>query len=252
MSLDNSVTRAKPSTLRDALLHLSGSKKVWFALMAYFVLVKLLLDAFFPNAFADPDQAAFFQWISIAIFGVVGFIGVVLSEHTGFPGAWDMLKQKPMRALYAIGAGVLFGILFVVFDMTTGFTRYIVAAHGVAQQYTGFVPMTLAFSAASIIVEVVHRLFIIPLLLFLISNLILRGRWQTQIFWVLAIVLSGLEPFLQSRDVLALPMNLAPIYAVVFYALNFVQVVFFRRYGYLSSYLMRVAFYIVWHAIYVH
>ncbi len=252
MSLDKSAANVKSFNLRDALFHLSGSKKVWFGLMAYFVLVKLLLDAFFPNAFADPDQAAFFQWLSIAIFGVVGFIGVVLSEHTGFPDAWDTLKAKPIRVLYALGAGIGFGILFVALDMTTGFTHYITAAHGVAQQYTGLVPMTLAFSAASIIVEVVHRLFIIPLLLFVISNLVLRGRWQTQIFWGLAILLSGLEPFLQSRDVLALPMNLAPIYAVVFYALNFVQVVFFRRFGYFSSYLMRVAFYIVWHAIYIH
>ena len=136
--------------------------------------------------------------------------------------------------------------------MTTGFTRYIVAAHGVAQQYTGFVPMALAFSAASIIVEVVHRLLIIPLLLFVISNLVLRGRWQDQIFWILAIPLSALEPLLQARDVMALPQNLSIVYAIVFYALNFVQVVMFRRYGYFSSYLMRVAFYVVWHALYAH
>lgn len=251
MSLENTSARTKSFNLRETL-HLSGSKKVWFGLIAYFVLVKLLLDAFFPNAFADPDQAAFFQWISIAIFGVVGFVGVVLTEHTGFPDAWDALKQKPIRALYAIGAGVLFGILFVAFDMATGFTRHIVAAHGVAQQYTGFVPMALAFSAASIIVEVVHRLLIIPLLLFVISNLVLRGRWQEQIFWILAIPLSALEPLLQARDVLALPSNLSIVYAIVFYALNFVQVFMFRRYGYFSSYLMRVAFYVVWHALYAH
>lgn len=252
MSLDNSMTRVKSFNPGYAVRHMSGSKKVWFALIGYFVLVKLALEAFFPNAFADPDQAAFFQWISIAIFGVVGFIGVVLSEHTGFPDAWTALKTNPRRVLYAAGMGLAFGALFVAFDLATGFTRYIVAAHGVAQQYTGFVPMALAFSAASIIVEVVHRLLIIPLLLFVISNLVLRGRWQEQIFWVLAIPLSALEPLLQSRDILALPSNLAPVYAVIFFGLNFVQVVLFRRYGYLSSYLMRVAFYLVWHAVYAH
>jgi len=103
-----------------------------------------------------------------------------------------------------------------------------------------------------VLVEIIYRLLLIPLLLFLISNLLLRGRAQAAVFWALAILTSALEPLTMSADLAVLSPPLMSIHAIDLYALNFTQVIFFRRFGYLSAILVRVAFYLVWHALYVH
>jgi hypothetical protein len=164
--------------------------RLWFVIVALLALTKIVLDTIFPNAFADPDQAAFFQWIPLAVISGLGLIGVLLSERTGFPDALDPRISNFRRYALPILVGFAFSILLVALDMTTHYTQLIAARHGLTQQYTGFVPMLLAFSAASVIVQVVYRLFPVSLILFLVSTLLLRGRFQSQIFWVLAAISS--------------------------------------------------------------
>ena len=36
------------------------------------------------------------------------------------------------------------------------------------------------------------------------------------------------------------------------YVENFTEIVLFRRYGFFASLMMRVGFYLVWHALYAH
>ena len=169
-----------------------------------------------------------------------------------FHRPWGGGLSNAKRVVLPIVAGLIFGASYVVFDLLTHFTDPIVARHGVTQQYTGFLPVFIAFSAASVLVEVIYRLLLIPLLLFLISNLLLRGRAQAAVFWALAILTSALEPLTMAADLAVLPAPLLTLHAFGLYALNFTQAVFFRRLGYLSAICVRVAFYLVWHALYVH
>ena len=88
------------------------------------------------------------------------------------------------------------------------------------------------------------------LILWLISSLALRGRWQVQTFWALALLLSLVEPL--SQD-LSLGQFGTGVMAAVFvqdYALNLSQAALFRRYGFLSAIALRVVFYLVWHVAY--
>jgi hypothetical protein len=55
----------------------------------------------------------------------------------------------------------------------------------------------LVYAGGAIIVEVFYRLIPIPLVI-LVSNVLLRGPWQQQVFWVLAALTSLVEP--ASRD----------------------------------------------------
>ena len=57
----------------------SGSMIVWFVLVAYLLLVKILLDVFLPDAFADPAQASLFGWVPLGIFSILGLCGVWLA-----------------------------------------------------------------------------------------------------------------------------------------------------------------------------
>ncbi len=135
------------------------------------------LDFFYPDAFADPTQAAFFSWPGLGIFSVVGLIGVWISQYTLLRGAWERPFPIPKGVLAPLLAGVVLGVVLVVIDLLTGYTKIIVARHGLTQQYTGFLPMLLAFPGASILVEVVYRMLFLPLLLWLVSVLMLRNRY---------------------------------------------------------------------------
>lgn len=228
-----------------------SSIAVWLALVAFLAIVKVTLDLFFPYAFAAPDQAALFQWASLAAISVAGLIGVVLSRRTGFPEAWDERISNRQRILIPVLLGLAFSVIPVVLDSATHYTRLIDARHGLAQQYTGFIPMLLGFTGGAIIVEVVYRLLPIPLLLWLFS-LILKRKGQERIFWILAVLTSAIEPLTSIQDMQVIPGLVMPVVAANIYAFNFAQAAMFRKYGFLAAILVRAAFYVVWHAVYIH
>ena len=239
----NSVTSPK---------RLSNSVFVWLVLVAYMVIVKIVLDTFLPHAFADPGQAALFGWVPLGIFSVLGLIGVLLAERTGFPDAWDKRVSVRQRILLPLLIGVAFGVLQVAIDLLTGFSQLIAARHGLTQQFTDFPSMFLIFTAAPIIVEVVYRLFLVPLVLWLVSNLLLKGKAQASLFWVLAILTSALEPLTQFPDLQILPAGLAVLLGLEYFVVNLTQAAFFRKRGFLAAILVRVGFYLVWHLMYIH
>jgi len=91
----------------------------------------------------------------------------------------------------------------------------------------------------------------VPLLLWLVSNLLLRGRGQTPVFWILAVLSSLIEPA-TDLDGLRVGASLAIVGAqlVPDLLLNLTQVVMFRRYGFFASIVTRVAMYLIWHVAY--
>ncbi len=103
------------------------------------------------------------------------------------------------------------------------------------------------------------RMLPLPLLLWIISNVVLRGRGQNQTFWVLAIMLSLFEPLTQgigilflkpSSDLLTPFLTLFMPYFITDYPLNLGQAALFRKYGFLASFAMRLGFYLAWHIAY--
>jgi hypothetical protein len=197
-----------------------GSMIVWFVLVAYLFLVKILLDVFLPDAFADPAQASLFGWLPLTVFSILGLCGVWLSQRTGFPLAWDPAVPWRQRILYPVLVGAAFALLQVVLDLWSGYTQQIAARHGTAQQYTDFPSMFLIFTAAPIIVEVVYRLLLLPLFLWLISNVLLKGKAQDAVFWLLAVATSLLEPYTQFVDLQVLAPGLGIFLAVEYFVIN--------------------------------
>lgn len=236
----------------DAVRRLSSSVKVWLVLVAWLMFFRLVITGLLPETFADPDQRALLDWIPLTIFSITGLIGVLMSERTGFPEALDPHFSNTRRILLPIAAGIIFGIALSGFDLATGFSKYIVARHGLAQQSNGFLPTLLSFSTASILVQVIYRLVPIPLLIWLISNVLMKGTRQNEVFWALAIALAFFEPFTQTPDLQVLPGVLRVLDTAFLYVENFAEIVLFRRYGFVASLMMRVGFYLVWHALYQH
>jgi len=228
------------------------SAAVWFGLMAYVVAVKVVLTYAVPALFRDPSQAAVFSWPALGVWTVAGLAGVWLSLQTGFPGALSEQVTARQRYLLPILVGLGLAVLYVAFDLLSGYSRFMIALHGQPSYNIDFPANVLIYSAGAIIVEVIYRLLPIPLVLWLVSRVILRGRGEVPIFWVLAVLTSAIEPLTQDLGDAAMGPAIMLTAMALDYSLNFSQAVFFRKFGFLASILTRVAFYMIWHVAYVH
>lgn len=228
-----------------------GSVTIYLALMAYLALVKIIIT-FVPATFRSISQAAVFAWPFIGIWTVAGLIGIWFARKTGFPEAWDARVSTVQQLLIPALLGIGLSLPFIATDMLTHYNSLLAAQYNQPRANIDFPASLLIYPGGAIIVEVFYRLLPVPLLLWLISNVMLRGRGQSHIFWILAILTSLIEPLTQDLDVLPFGMTL---FAVVFledFALNLAQAALFRKCGFLAAIVMRVAFYMIWHVLYVH
>ena len=230
-------------SLRTSLL-------VYAALMAYLVCVKITITLV-PAVFRSTAQAKVFAWPAIAIFTALGLLGVFLADRTGFPSAWGGAISAKRRFLAPTLWGLGLGVLAIATDATTGWTKIVAAEMHLPSIHIDWPASLLIYPGGAIIVEVLYRIFLIPLLLWFVSSLILRGQSQERVFWILAALTSLLEPLSQDLSgILHGPQQLT--FAVVFvedFALNFIQASTFRRYGFLTAIWVRVVFYLLWHVL---
>jgi hypothetical protein len=229
-----------------------GAYATWLGLLALLAIISLLLHAFFPDALADPTQAMFFSWPALAVVGSIGLAGAWLARRTAFPEPWAARISNRQRLIVPGVVGVAGGLLLVGLDLLTGFTKVLAGRHGVAQQYTGFLPMLLAFAGASILVQVIYRLLLLPGALWVISGLLLRGRAQQPVFWALAVLTSTFEPFTQWPDLAAVPGLVLAGRLAVMLGINFAEAAAWRKWGLVAMIAVRAGFYLVWHVLYVH
>jgi hypothetical protein len=219
---------------------------VWLALMAYWVLTDVLITIFPPGGRqVTPDG-----WLTHLLYTLAGLVAIAAMHRTGFPAAWDAHIPASRRLLLPLLIGGIGGFLTIGVDIVGGLLATLQGLTG--QSFNvAFPGSLLIYSAAAIHQELKYLLFPVPVLLWLISSVLLRGRAQTPIFWVLAILSSAAEPVLQGASIVSVfnPGVVAMIVAVAF-AINVAAAVCFRRYGLLAAILVRLGYYLVWHVLY--
>jgi hypothetical protein len=219
-------------------------------LVAFLVVVNLFITFVGAGLERDP-RSVLFSWPSLAVVAVLGLTGIVLTPRTGFPAAWDARISNRHRLAYPVLLGVGFGLLSVGLDQLTGWIAFFKQETGLPAFNAPFPGSLLFYPGGAILVEVFYRLLPIPVLLWLMSNGLLRGRGQAPLFWVLAVLTSLIEPL--SQDLEALRVGAVGLFASQFgydYGFNLAQAVLFRRYGFLAAIVLRAAQYLVWHVGY--
>lgn len=100
--------------------------------------------------------------------------------------------------------------------------------------------------------QLIYLLFPVPLLLWLISNVILSKRGQKQAFWVVVLLTAPLEPLMQGLALVHLGVGMGEILgaSIADYAGSVTFAFLFRKYGFLAPIVMRVTYYLVWHVVY--
>jgi hypothetical protein len=199
----------------------------------------------FPTVFPGADQESAFYWTTILVIAVMGLIGLILARRTGFPEIWDTKVSNRQRFLIPTLIGLVYGAITVIEDLAKPSPVHL------------RLPLSIPFyTYGAILLEIMLRLFAIPLLVWLVSNVILRGKWQTQVFWIAAIVAALYEPLPFMRQELSGVSGFAGSIIIIKWAIeplflaNVVSGWLFRRYGFLAALVMRLSFYLVWHIIY--
>lgn len=213
----------------------------YLLLMAYLVLVKLSIT-WFPDAFRSTAQAAVFAWPMIAVLTVLGPGGLWLLRRNGLPAFWNQRGSLARPVLW----GIALGLLAIGTDLLTGWTEVVARKLGMASIHIDFPASLLIYPGGAVIVDVIYYLVPIPLLVWLISGVLLKGRHREPVFWTVGALAAAIEPLTQDLGYPG-PAWVMLLLLAEDYALNLAQVVLLRRDGFLAAVLLRVSFYLVWH-----
>lgn len=220
---------------------------IYLALMVYLVLVKVVLRLASVKVIVA-SQEELFSWPLIGVLTLAGGISVWLGPRTGLHGLWDASISTRKRLLLPALVGLGLGVVNLTLQAFTGSAQVLAAAANVSSINVVFPASLLFYSGGAIILETLYRLVLITLPLWLIANVILRKRGQTQVFWILALLTSALEPA-EQMTFLAGHLELMLISGVAIYGMNVFEAHLLRRYGFLAPLVFRLALYFVWHIV---
>ena len=216
--------------------------KIIFALITIMILIKIFDAIFNPNKTFSGRTAAFL-WIEIITVTILGLLGSFLYKKIKLPELNRINKKAILTsALYGIG----FGILFVTYDSIAK----------IGYMSVGF-PLSIIFYIwGAITSEVIFRLFAISLFVFLISNFLFKKKYNKQVYWTGAVILSLITAIsmLMAFTNPEIPLNKpTPILYATLGILVFASEIFsfklLKKNGFLSPLTFRLSFYLIWHII---
>lgn len=243
-----------PTPPAEPPMQLSASHKALAGLLAFLVLAKLIEMAVHVP-FHTPQQIAVFSWKSVIFFAAIALLGSGFAHIVGFPGMWEKRVSNRGRIWLPLFIGIVLGVGLLVIDRATGFGHIFAMTFGVSSLSLPFGYSVLYQLYASVCTSILYYLFALAFTVWFIGTLLLSRHWATQVFWILAVLVSLLEPWnIASRNHWAL-LRLAPapagIIAVLalIYVMDFAAVVLFRRFGFTAALILRISAIAVWHII---
>jgi membrane protease YdiL (CAAX protease family) len=191
--------------------------------------------------------------VMLILYGGLGFLGLKLSQKLGFADLWDSKISNKQRFLIPALIGVGIGIFFILSDAV--FSQF----HTLGPlPHPPFPTSLVASAAAGIGEELIFRLFFISFWVWLISYVILKKRWQNQIFWIIAIfsalafalghipsvmILFGLN------TVNEIPLALMSEIILLNGVLSLFAAYYFRKFGFLAAVGIHFWADVVWHVV---
>lgn len=191
--------------------------------------------------------------IMLIFYGGLGFLGLKLSSKLGFADIWDLRVSNKQRFLIPALVGGGIGIFFILADVI--FSKF----HSLGPiPHPPFPASLVASVTAGIGEEVIFRLFFISFWVWLISYVILKKRWQNQVFWVvtlfsaLAFALGHFPSVMILFDlntIQEIPFALTSEIILLNGVISIFAAYYFRKYGFLAAVGIHFWTDIIWHAV---
>jgi hypothetical protein len=189
----------------------------------------------------------------LVLYGGLGSIGLFLARKLGLPEIWDSNVTNRQRfmipALIGIGTGIVIIIGDAIFSPVNGMGHF---------PHPPFPTSIFAAIGAAIGEETMFRLFFISFWTWLVSRIILRGRWQTGIYWIVSVFSAVAFGIAHLPSVMVLqgwtsvaqvpPVLLAEL-IVLNGVISFFAAYYFKKFGILAPMGIHLWADIVWHVI---
>lgn len=240
------------------------SNRIFIALIAVYALMAAL-GVFLPQDASgttiSSQQLPAPLWVivlanvglAVVIYGGFGFLGLTLARKLNLPEIWDAAVSNRNRFLVPALTGVAVGAVIILGDLL--FSPFNGIGHF---PHPPFPTSIVASIGAGIGEEVMFRLFFISFWTWLVSKVILRGRWQAQVFAVVSFLaaiafgmghLPGLMFQFGWTDMSQVPpMLLAEILLLNGILAGFAAC-YFKKYGFLAAVGTHLWADLVWHVV---
>lgn len=228
---------------------LRQSTLLFFGLCAAIVAIKLLF-ALYPGDFPIRGQTEAFSWPLIAIVLSFGFAGLFADRASGLPEPLTDRCREWRGLIWSVFTGFGYGALTVIIDILRH-PRHVLNTGGVWDHVAWPWSVPFYFFGA-VFLEFLLRLGALCVLFWFFHVIVLRRRWRSVVFWVIAAVVSLYEilPFIQ-RDIAEKRWDRVILSVVEpLYWTNLFEGWLLWRFGWLMPIVFRLAFYLVWHVLY--
>lgn len=182
-------------------------------------------------------------WSAFTFAAVFGFIAIKLAVKTGFPDIWDEKISNNERFLYP----VLLGLGFALVEILVGLAMNLPNIH------VAFPLSIPVYLSGGIFLEILYHLIPVVFLIWFVSDILLKGKYQTEVFVVVAILASLWEPVMQITGMYQMGMlpgmGFAAGLFIFIFAGNLIPITLFRKYGFLAPVIWRLTDYSLWHVI---
>lgn len=203
---------------------------------------------------SKPVMALVTAAVMLIVYGGLGFLGLRLSEKLGFSALWDSEVSNRQRFLEPLFVGMVTGVLFIVVDVLLR------PLHTLGPlPHPPFPTSIVASAVAGIGEEVIFRLCFIPFWTWLISTVMLKGRWPGEVFWMVAVFsalafalghLPAVMVVFGIEEIGQVPVVLMSEIVVLNGTLSLLAAYYLRRYGFLASVGIHFWADVVWHVIF--
>ncbi len=237
--------------------------------ITFFVLLDVLTLAavaglFLPQggALAGGPPASLPSWrqviatagLVLALYGLLGFLGLVLWRRLGFPEIWEPGVSARERFLLPGLAGAGLGFFLIGADLW--FSRF----NGIGRlPHPPFPASLVASLAAGIGEEMIFRLFFISFWTWLVGRVLLRDRGLPVVYWAVSCLaalafsaahLPAIIYLLQVGHPAALPPVLLLELILMNGTLGLAAAWFLRRWGFLPAVGVHFWADVAWHVLY--
>jgi membrane protease YdiL (CAAX protease family) len=206
-----------------------------------------------PLLVSKPVMALLTAGMMLVVYGGLGFLGLRLSQKFSFPALWDPAVSNRQRFLIPAYVGLGTGAFCILADV------FLQRLHTLgALPHPPFPTSIVTSAVAGIGEEVIFRLFFIPFLMWLISTLILKGKWQGKVFWGVTIFSAlvfalGHLPLVmlafRIESVNQVPAALMSEIILLNGIVSLLAAYYFRQYGFLAAVGIHFWTDIVWHVL---
>ncbi len=189
----------------------------------------------------------------LVVYGALGYLGLRLAGRLGFPPLWNgalsSFQRWGLPALIGVGTGVFFIVADLALENFHTLGRL---------PHPPFPTSLFASITAGIGEEIIFRLFYIPFWLWLISRVLLRGRFELAVFWIVSVAsalvfavahLPSALAILGLSNVAELPLALWLEMLLLNGALSLLAATYFRKHGFLAAVGIHFWTDIIWHVV---